>query len=76
MPIIAKFQTHSNKVNQGFSEAALAGLAAKEDFASIKLKNSDAASTFQIEYPPYKDFMLLQIKGNHKENYSFVYLGN
>jgi hypothetical protein len=56
--------TQINRVNQGFTEAALAGLAAKEDFSSVKLKTCDLSTSAQVEFPPYKDLMFLQIKGN------------
>jgi hypothetical protein len=51
------------KRDQGFTKAALAGLASTEDFTNIKLKTSDEATNVN-EYPPYKDVMLVQVKGN------------
>jgi hypothetical protein len=50
------------KINAGFTQAAIAGLAAKEDFSNVKLKRSDSTSHIG-EYPPYNDVMLMQIKG-------------
>ncbi|XP_078281776.1 supervillin a isoform X2 [Rhinoraja longicauda] len=50
--------------NSNFSEIALAGLASKEDFSSINLRNVN--STEQVSNNsavPYKKLMLLQIKG-------------
>jgi hypothetical protein len=49
-------------MNERFTEAALAGLASTEDFTSIRLKSSDEA-TYVNEYPPFKDVMLIQVKG-------------
>ncbi len=51
------------KTNVGFTEAAIAGLAAKEDFSAIKLKRT-RSHTHLGQYAPFNDFMLLQIKGN------------
>jgi hypothetical protein len=50
------------KINAGFTQAAIAGLAAKEDFSSVKLKRSDSTSHIG-DYPPFNDVMLMQIKG-------------
>ncbi|XP_072110048.1 supervillin a isoform X15 [Mobula birostris] len=50
--------------NSNFSEMALAGLASKEDFSSVNLRNVN--STEQVSNNsavPYKKLMLLQIKG-------------
>lgn len=53
--------------NQGFTKSALAGLASKEDFSSVKLKHYDSQNTllsFSNDYnTPYNDIMLIQIKG-------------
>ncbi|KAF5297869.1 hypothetical protein FQR65_LT09894 [Abscondita terminalis] len=46
--------------SSNFAVEALAGLASKEDFSSIALKRT---SSWNSTYPPYKDLMLLQIKG-------------
>jgi hypothetical protein len=51
-----------NKKENGFTETALAGLAAIEDYTSVKLKQSDTISHLG-EYPPFHDLMLIQIKG-------------
>jgi hypothetical protein len=53
------------KTNVGFTEAAIAGLAAKEDFSAIKLKRA-RSHTHLGQYAPFNDFMLLQIKGKLK----------
>ncbi|XP_069770584.1 supervillin a isoform X2 [Narcine bancroftii] len=50
--------------NSNFSEVALAGLASKEDFSNVNLRNVN--STEQVSNNsavPYKKLMLLQIKG-------------
>jgi hypothetical protein len=46
---------------KGFTQEALAGLAAIEDYTSVKLKRSDSNNVG--EYAPYNDLMLIQIKG-------------
>ena len=47
-----------------FTESAIAGLAAKEDFSSVKLKRSDSSNNSHMgEYPPFKERMLIQVKG-------------
>ncbi len=55
----------------GFTEAALAGLASKEDFSSIKLKRSDSTA-HTTEYPPFQDTMLIQIKGKLYKKYIYI----
>ena len=52
----------TGKKDKGFTKAALAGLAAKEDYTSVKLKNSDYVNHFG-EFPPFSSLMLIQIKG-------------
>lgn len=47
------------KKNSNFAAEALAGLASKEDLASVTLRKPTLLST----YLPYKDLMLLHIKG-------------
>ena len=54
---------HVNSKDSGFTEAAIAGLAAKEDFSSIKLKRSNSTNKSAGLYAPYKELMLMQIKG-------------
>lgn len=49
-------------VHSGFTKDAMAGLAAKEDYTSIKLKNSSQAN-HSGDYPPFSELMLLHIKG-------------
>ncbi|KAF5294574.1 hypothetical protein FQA39_LY13333 [Lamprigera yunnana] len=46
--------------SSNFAVEALAGLASKEDFSSVALKRS---TSWNLTYPPYKDLMLLQVKG-------------
>ncbi len=50
------------KKDNYFTESAMAGLAAKEDYTSVKLKRSDSM-THLDDYPPFCDVMLLLIKG-------------
>lgn len=45
--------------NSNFAIEALAGLASKEDFKSVALKKGSGSTDLQ----PYKDLMLLQVKG-------------
>lgn len=47
------------KKNSNFAAEALAGLASKEDIASVTLRKPTLLST----YLPYKDLMLLHVKG-------------
>ncbi|CAI9716253.1 supervillin-like isoform X4 [Octopus vulgaris] len=49
----------------GFAEAALAGLASKENFSKIELRKTDTSnpSPGTNRYLPYKPIMLFQIKG-------------
>ena len=47
----------------GFTETAMAGLAAVEDYTSVKLKRSNSASHVG-EFAPFSDLMLIQIKGD------------
>ncbi|CAH1789919.1 unnamed protein product, partial [Owenia fusiformis] len=49
-------------VKAGLAEAALAGLASTEDFAKVNLRRSDSGNTTR-KMQPYKDLMLMQIKG-------------
>ena len=55
-------QEKMGKKENIFTESAMAGLAAKEDYTSVKLKRSDSA-THMDEHPPFSDLMLLLIKG-------------
>ncbi len=55
------------KKDKGFTKAALAGLAAKEDYTSVKLKNSDFVN-HTGEFPPFSNLMLIQIKGTNVSN--------
>jgi hypothetical protein len=45
-----------------FTESAMAGLAAKEDYTAVKLKRSDSM-THLDDFPPFLDNMLISIKG-------------
>lgn len=49
-----------------FTESAMAGLAAKEDYTAVKLKRSDSMTHID-DFPPFSDLMLLSIKGEHSE---------
>ena len=56
--------TPAHKINIGFTDAAIAGLASKEDFTRVKLKRSESSSSsYSGEFPPFHDLMLIQIKG-------------
>lgn len=50
------------KKETGFTKAAMAGLAAKEDYTSVKLKTSNEMTHVE-KYPPFTDLMLIHIKG-------------
>jgi hypothetical protein len=69
MTIITKTTNNNSnsksKKDAGFTESARAGLAAKEDYTSVKLKRSDSLS-HAGEHPPYKELMLIQVKGKKK----------
>ena len=54
------------KANAGFTDTAIAGLAAVEDFSAIKLKHSDAETLGYNgeQASPFNELMLIQIKGN------------
>lgn len=49
----------------GLAEAALAGLASTEDFSSVALRNTSDTPISKLmgKLQPYRDLMLLQIKG-------------
>ena len=49
----------------GFAEAALAGLASKENFSKIELRKTDPSVPLPggHRYLPYKPLMLLHVKG-------------
>ena len=49
----------------GYAQEALAGLAAKENFAKITLRKADSTGTpgGNKRNDPYTDLMLLQVKG-------------
>lgn len=59
----------------GFAQEALAGLASTENFANVPLRKMDT-STPTIpggqRYEPYKDVMLLQVKGEHAVCYYLI----
>ncbi|XP_078327129.1 uncharacterized protein LOC111123958 isoform X12 [Crassostrea virginica] len=50
----------------GFAEAALAGLASKENFAKVALRKADSGSGMPSRLDPYKDLMLIHVKGRRK----------
>ncbi|KAH9498340.1 hypothetical protein Btru_006592 [Bulinus truncatus] len=48
----------------GFAEAALAGLASKENFKQVELRRTDSGSTAHgMALEPFKDLMLFHVKG-------------
>ena len=49
--------------NAGLAEEALAALAATENFAEINLRKIDRSSLATFGFEPYKDLMLILIKG-------------
>ena len=51
-----------------FTESAMAGLAAKEDYTAVKLKRSDLM-THLDDFPPFLVNMLISIKGF---NYNYL----
>ncbi|MEQ2218080.1 hypothetical protein XENOCAPTIV_029082 [Xenoophorus captivus] len=56
----------AEKINKSseYSEAALAGLASKENFSSVSLRNvSMSEQTSNNSAVPYKNLMLIQVKG-------------
>ena len=46
----------------GFAEAALAGLASREDFSNVSLRRTDSLKGLNT-IDPYKELMLLHVKG-------------
>lgn len=54
-----------NKTSE-YSEAALAGLASKENFSSVSLRSVNISEqTSNNSAAPFKNLMLIQVKGNH-----------
>ncbi|XP_078701607.1 uncharacterized protein LOC144927773 isoform X5 [Branchiostoma floridae x Branchiostoma belcheri] len=53
------------KVSQhaGFASSALAGLASTEDFSNVSLRSTQSQQASHEQLLPYKDVMLLQVKG-------------
>jgi len=51
-------------INTPLAREALAALASKEDFASVNLRKSGDSTPTLL--PPYKDLMLLHIKGRRR----------
>lgn len=51
-------------INTPLAREALAALASKEDFASVNLRKSENSTPTLL--PPYKDLMLLHIKGRRR----------
>ena len=49
--------------NAGLAQEALAALAASENFAEINLRKIDRSSVATFGFEPYKDLMLILIKG-------------
>jgi hypothetical protein len=54
-----------SKVNNGFTDAAIAGLAAKEDFTNVVLKRSESSNSYRGEFMLFTDVMLIQVKGTY-----------
>ena len=65
-----------------YSEAALAGLASKENFSSVSLRSVNISEQMSNNSAvPYKNLMLMQVKGKepflvyvHQEFYFFFFL--
>jgi len=51
-------------INTPLAREALAALASKEDFASVNLRKSGDSTPTLL--PPYKDLMLLHVKGRRR----------
>lgn len=50
-----------------YSEAALAGLASKENFSSVSLRSVNISQQMSNNSAvPYKNLMLMQVKGNER----------
>lgn len=61
-----------NKTSE-YSEAALAGLASKENFTSVSLRSVNTSEQMSNNSAvPYKNLMLIQIKGITAEIYRVV----
>ncbi|XP_070156872.1 supervillin isoform X1 [Polyergus mexicanus] len=60
---IKNFNIEKLAKNSSFSIEALAGLASTEDFSSVTLKNVSETSVFANKLQPYKDIMLILVKG-------------
>ncbi|KAM6900497.1 supervillin a [Xenentodon cancila] len=59
-----RMKTEKMNKNSGFSEVALAGLASKENFSNVNLRNVNISEqTSNNSAVPYKKLMLLQVKG-------------
>ncbi|CAF0935876.1 unnamed protein product [Adineta ricciae] len=56
-------QTGTFAENAGLAQEALAALAATENFAEINLRKIDRSAVATFGYEPYKDVMLILIKG-------------
>ncbi|KAM4534408.1 supervillin a isoform 3-T3 [Odontesthes bonariensis] len=59
-----RMKAEKMNLNSGFSEAALAGLASKEDFSNVNLRSICISEQMSNNSAvPYKKLMLLQVKG-------------
>ena len=57
----------------GFAQAALAGLASKENFKSVELRRSDSATLAHGQrLDPFSDLMLLHVKGEDRTMFFFT----
>ena len=58
----------------GFAQAALAGLASKENFKSVELRRSDSATLAHGQrLDPFSDLMLLHVKGEDVTMFFFTH---
>ncbi|KMQ92654.1 supervillin-like isoform x1 protein, partial [Lasius niger] len=63
IPRPQRFKTRKVAKNSTFSIEALAGLASTEDFSTVTLKNVSETSVATNKLQPYKDVMLILVKG-------------
>ncbi|XP_076089117.1 uncharacterized protein LOC143059490 isoform X5 [Mytilus galloprovincialis] len=62
---IKRIKTEKISKGAGFAQAALAGLASTENFASVNLRRTDSMKGLN-SIDPYKDLMLLHVKGRRR----------
>ncbi|XP_052080646.1 uncharacterized protein LOC127718635 [Mytilus californianus] len=68
---IKRIKTEKISKGAGFAQAALAGLASTEDFASVNLRRTDSMKGLN-SIDPYKDLMLLHVKGRRRTQVRLV----